>query len=71
MEGSDLVLSLGIAQVGRNGSLKAMIELADPFDLSRRLTTSLTTDYASVERLSTELAAMAAQRVGEAVLDGS
>ena len=71
LEGSDLVLSLGIAQVGRNGSLKAMIELADPFDLSRRLTTSLTTDYASVERLSTELAAMAAQRVGEAVLDGS
>jgi len=34
LEGSDLVLSLGIAQVGRTGSLKAMIELADPFDLS-------------------------------------
>jgi hypothetical protein len=68
---SDLVLSLRITQVDKRGLLEAKIEVADLFDLSRRLTASLNTDYASIERLSTDLAAITAQRTGEAILAGT
>jgi len=71
LEGSDLVLSLRITQVDKRGLLEAIIEVADLFDLSRRLTVSLKTDYASIERLSTDLAAISAQRTGEAILAGT
>lgn len=49
LEGSDLVLSLRITQVDKRGLLEAIIEVADLFDLSQRLTASLNTDYASIE----------------------
>jgi hypothetical protein len=70
LEGADRVLSFGIMQTDRAGSLEAIIELADLYDLSHRLTAKIKVDYASVQTLSAELAAMAAQRKGEAVLNG-
>lgn len=69
-EGDDLVLSFSVIPAGRAGSLYAKVKLADIHDRENRLTTKLTTDYASIERLCVELTAMVAQRQGEAVLNG-
>lgn len=70
-EGDDLVLYFGVAPNGRTGSLYVEVKIADLYDLSNRLTTKFETDYASKERLSTELDAMGAQRAGEAILSGT
>ncbi len=69
-EGADRVLSFGVTQTDRSGSLEAIVEIADLYDCSNRLTTKLMIDYSSVATLCTELVAMAAQRKGEAVLNG-
>ncbi len=69
-EGADRVLSFSVTQTGRTGLLEAVIELADLYDLSNRLTTKLKIDYASVEALCAELVAMGDQRGGQAVLNG-
>ncbi len=68
IEGADIVLALAIAQDGHAGQLMVTVEMADLYDLSRRLTTKLQTDYNALDELRAGLELMVAQRAGQASL---